>query len=282
MTNHSEHGPADTRSQSARVTTARNAARAGGRVAMATFRDAIDVETKQGKTDVVTKADRDTQAKIRAIIDTQFSDEAFIGEEVDASKTVPERGAAWIVDPIDGTNNYVRGMRQWTSSVATVDDGITLAAATAAPALGDLYVGGPRGTTRNGQHVSVSETTDPDQFTVAPIIWWPRDRRDEYAQATEAIVTRFGDLVRLRSAQLSLALVASGAIEAIVTNITGNPWDTVAGAYLIEQAGGTVTDLHGDCWQYDSEGLVASNGRAHETVLAAANEIDPDTAPRKT
>lgn len=263
--------------RSDRVAVAREAARAGGAVAMAAFRRDLDVETKTGKTDVVTRADREAQARIAAVIGERFPQEPFVGEEADAIETVPERGPAWIADPIDGTNNYVRGMREWATSVASVRDGDPVAAATALPALGDTYVGGPGGVTRNGRPVEVNDTADTDRFTVVPTIWWSRDRRAEYARATEAIVTRFGDLLRLKSVHVSLALLAAGSIEGVLTNVETNPWDTVAGAYLVEQAGGTVTDLDGDPWRYDCRGLVASNGQAHDAVLAAANAIDPPT-----
>nr|WP_280176688.1 inositol monophosphatase [Halorhabdus rudnickae] len=261
--------------RSDRVAVAREAARAGGSVAMAAFRRDLDVETKTGKTDFVTRADREAQARIATVIGERFPQEPFVGEEADAIETVPKRGPAWIADPIDGTNNYVRGMRQWATSVAAVRDGDPVAAATALPALGDSYVGGPGGVTRNGRPVGVNETADTDRFTVVPTIWWPPDRRDEYARATEAIVTRFGDLLRLKSVHVALALLAAGSIEGVITNVETNPWDTVAGAYLVDQAGGTVTDLAGDPWRHDARGLVASNGQAHEAVLAAATTIDP-------
>lgn len=117
---------------------------------------------------------------------------------------------------------------------------------------------------------------DTDRFTVVPTIWWPPDRRDEYARAAESIVSRFGDLLRVKSVQVALALLAAGSIEGVITNVETNPWDTIAGAYLVERAGGTVTHLAGEPWRHDARGLVASNGQAHDAVLAAANAIDPD------
>ncbi|WP_255470261.1 inositol monophosphatase [Halorhabdus sp. CUG00001] len=260
-----------------RAAIAREAARAGGAVAMASFRRDLDAETKAGQTDYVTSADREAQRRIAAILSDRFPDEPFVGEENDALGTVPESGPAWIADPIDGTNNYVRGMRQWATSVASVRDGTPIAAATAVPALGDLYVGGPGGVTRNGRPVGVNDTGEVARFTVVPTIWWPRDRREEYARAAEAIVTRFGDLLRVKSVQVSLALLAAGSIEGVLTNVETNPWDTVAGAFLVEQAGGTVTNLDGESWQHDHRGLVASNDHAHDEVLTAARAIDPST-----
>jgi myo-inositol-1(or 4)-monophosphatase len=257
---------------SQRTRVAREAAVAGGKVAAELFRTDLTVERKDGKTDVVTRADRDTQRQIIERIEAAYPGEAIVAEENDRPTAVPDSGPAWIVDPIDGTHNYVSGIRRWATSVAAVDDGDPVAAANALPALGDTYVAGPDGVTRNGDSVTVSDRSDPDTFTVVPTIWWGLDRREEYAAVTEAIVTRFGDLARFKSAQATLSLVAAGAIEGTITTVDPNPWDTVAGAYMVERGGGTVTDLDGEPWDHDSVGLVASNGQRHELVLEAARE----------
>ena len=69
--------------------------------------------------------------------------------------------------------------------------------------------------------------------------------------------------------QATLAYLADGALDAVVGPMDHAPWDSVAGVYLVRSAGGTVTDIDGDFWTVDSEGLVASNGRAHDAVLDA-------------
>lgn len=257
-----------------RSSVVREAAAAGGAVANDLFRTDLTAETKDGKTDYVTRADRETQRRVVEVIREHYPDAVVVGEENNARKHVPGDETAWVVDPIDGTNNYVRGLRHWCTSVAALEDGDPVAAANALPAVGDTYLASPHGVERNGEDVSVSSRTDPERFTVAPTVWWDFDRRREYAAATEAIVTRFGDLIRLKSVQTVLALVAAGSIEGAITNVDVNPWDSIAGAYMVQQAGGTVTDIHGDPWQHDSRGLVASNGAAHGQLLAAAAEIE--------
>jgi len=258
----------------ARTDVALAAARAGGAVAESRFRTGIDVETKGGKTDVVTQADRDAQAAVVDAIRERFDADAIVGEEDDELKAVPEEGPAWVVDPIDGTNNYVRGMRYWATSVAAVVDGEPVAAATVAPALGDTYVVGPEGARRDGTAISVAEETDPERLAAVPTIWWGFDRRAEYAAACRAAVERFGDVRRFGCAQLSLASVAEGAVGGTFTNVLANPWDTIAGVALVRAAGGRVTDLEGERWRHDSRGLVASNGAVHDEVLAAARETE--------
>ncbi|WP_436908608.1 inositol monophosphatase family protein [Halosimplex marinum] len=257
----------------ARRAAAERAARAGGEVAASLFRGDLAVETKDNETDYVTRADGEAQEAAVEVLRERYPDEPVVGEEADARKTVPETGRAWVVDPIDGSHNYVRGGRVWGTCVAAVRDGEPVAAATVCPALGDAYVAGEGPTERNGEVVAVSDRADPATCSVAPTVWWPSDRRDEFARAAEAVVTRFGDLRRPGSVQVALAQVAAGRLDAAITNVAVNPWDSIAGAHLVRRAGGRVTDLAGDRWRHDATGLVASNGAVHDDALAAATEI---------
>jgi myo-inositol-1(or 4)-monophosphatase len=260
-----------------RAAVAERAARAGAEVARSAFRGDLTVERKTDRTDVVTEADREAQKRVLAEIRASFPDDPVVAEEDDARKTVPEDGPAWVVDPIDGTNNFVRGSSPWATSVAAVVDGAAVAAATAVPPTGDVYVAGDGPTRRNGDPVTVSDRSHLEAFVVVPTFWWAHDARDEYAAAAEAIVERFGDMRRFGSAQATLAMAAAGGAEGVVTNRRANPWDTVAGVHLVRRAGGEVTDLAGDPWRHDATGLVASNGTRHDAVLAAARAIEERT-----
>ncbi|WP_370454791.1 inositol monophosphatase [Halorhabdus sp. CBA1104] len=251
------------------------AAVTGSAVAANLFRRDIEVEYKDDtKANVVTKADRGAQAAIMDTLERLQPDATIVGEEGDAAKEVPDSGLSFVVDPLDGSYNFTRGNRLWCASVAAVEEGEPVAAASVAPALDDAYVGTPEGVRRNGEPVSVSDRTDPSGFMVAPTYFWGFDSREQFAVAARAVVERFSDLRRVGSTQLALALVAAGEIEAAITNLETNPWDTIAGAAMVEWAGGTVTDLNGDAWGPDSTGLVASNGGAHDLVLEATQEIE--------
>ncbi|WP_336025051.1 inositol monophosphatase family protein [Halobellus salinisoli] len=257
-----------------RASVARRAAEAGATVANERFRTRHDVEQKTEKTDVVTQADRDAQAAVIEVLREACPEDAVVGEEDDELKRVPESGPAWIVDPIDGTNNYVRGMRVWGTAVAAVLDGQPVAGASDFPALNDRYWTDGETTYRNGDRVTVSTKTDPEACVVTPTMWWDFDARGQYGRACQALADRFGDLRRMGCAQAELAAVADGSLDGVVTNLRAFPWDTVAGVAMIRAAGGRVTDLAGDRWRHDSVGLVASNGRIHDTLLEAAREID--------
>ncbi|ODR82227.1 inositol monophosphatase [Haladaptatus sp. W1] len=258
-----------------RLELAERAATAGSEIAADGFRSGLAVETKSNKTDVVTEADRNSQRRVIEVIRNEFPEDAIVGEEEDALKEVPTEGDVWVIDPIDGTNNFVRGIPLWTTSVAAVRDGEAVAAANVCPALDDVYTADADGAYLNGERITVSDRTDPETFTVCPTVWWDFDRREEYAATAEGIVKRFGDMRRFGCAQIVLGMVASGALDGTVTNIVPNPWDTVAGAFMVRQAGGTVTDIHGEPWTTESRGLVASNGEVHEEVLAAARDAEP-------
>lgn len=256
-----------------RIVVARRAAEAGATVAIDRFRTGIDVEQKGDKTDVVTAADRDAQRAVVEVIREAYPDDAIVGEEGDALKRVPPTGDAWVIDPIDGTNNYVRDTRLWGTAIAAVRDGTPVAGATNLPALGDQYWTDGEEAYRNGDPVSVSDREDPETCAVTPTMWWDFDERPQYRRACQAVVDRFGDLRRIGCAQAELAGVAEGSLDGVLTDIRAHPWDTLAGVAMIRAAGGTVTDIDGDPWRYDSVGLVASNGQIHATLLAAAQEI---------
>jgi len=249
------------------------AARAGADVAFDWFRSDPAVETKSGPTDFVSEADRASQRAVLSVLEERAPEEAVVAEEDGLDGAVPPDGPAWVVDPIDGTTNYVRGVPVWTVSVAAVVDGDPVASATVCPALGDEVVSDGDTLARNGEPASVSDRTDPATFDAAPLLRWADDAgRAAYGAVAGAVLEHFDDLRRYGSAQFTLAAVATGGLDAAVTPVTGAPWDTLAGVHQIRAGGGTVTDVHGDRWRHDADGLVASNGRAHDSALAAVRE----------
>ena len=265
-----------------RAALAERAARAGGIVAKETFREALTVETKTDKNDLVTAADRDAQQQVVATIQREFPDDALVCEEdvtapgvddVEIRKQVPETGPAWVVDPIDGTANYVRGIRFWGTSIAAVVDGEPVGVATYLPAERDIYTAGPESVTCHDSAMSVSDRSDPETFATALVARWFPERSEALGAVVRGINDAFGDPRRFGSFQASLAFVASGELDAAVTAEPVTPWDTIAGVHLVERAGGTVTDIHGEPWSLEGEGLIASNGEVHdelvETVEAA-------------
>lgn len=268
------------------------AVRAGGAVARDVFRGELTIETKANKNDLVTDADREAQRQVVHTIVQEFPNEAFLTEESfenpggedtpdaptpvqragEAVDSVPESGPCWVVDPIDGTSNFARGIRLWTTSVAAVDDGETVAAATYLPSLQDIYTAGPDSATRNGETLATSDRTDPETFAVGLVAYWAGDRSEQFGRLAREVAATFGDSRRFGSFQATLAMVASGELDAAVTTEPITAWDTLAGVKLVEAAGGTVTDPDGSSWSVETDGLVASNGQSHEAVVDAVTD----------
>jgi len=251
---------------------AERAARVGGDVAASYFRTPLDVRRKDGAMDPVTVADTETQERVVTELRDAGVTAPIVGEESGARKTLPESGRAWVIDPIDGTTNFSRGARLWGVCVAVVDGGDPVGGTTHLPALGDTYVAGPEGTTRDGDAVSTSDRADPDELVVAPMFHLNERDRPQYRAVTAAILESFGDVRATGSGQTTLAMLAGGEIDAVASTMPIAPWDSLVGVSLVRGAGGRVTDLDGERWHPDDGSLVATNGACHDAVLEAVRE----------
>lgn len=256
---------------------AERAARAGAAVGSEFFRTELDVETKSHVTDPVTEVDKRAQDRVVSEIHRAYPEDVIVGEETglhtDTASTLPAEGLVWIVDPIDGTTNYVHGNPQWLTSVAVVSDRDPIAAVHVAPEIGDVYVAATDDLELNGDAVTVSDRTDPARFVVSPMMGWGFGDREGVGAICGSLADRFGHLRRYGSGHTTLSMIATGQIEGGVTFVQGASWDRISGAYMVEQAGGLVTGLTGDPWTVDADGMVASNGRAHDELLAAVAEV---------
>ncbi|MFB6127040.1 MAG: inositol monophosphatase [Halolamina sp.] len=268
----------------AQAGTCEAAAEAGAAVATDAFRGSLTVETKSDPMDSVSEVDRAAQRAVVAEI-RERSAAPIVAEEdldgVDTLSSLPEAGPAWVVDPIDGTNNYVAGNRNWGVAVACVTDAAALrtptdrdpdatpvVAVNEMPALGDTYRLAD-GTTRNGEAVTTSARTDTARFGVNPIFATAAVDRERLPPVVETVMSEFGDLRRYGCAQLVLSCVAAGELDAAVSRVGLNPWDVVGGVEMVRAAGGEVTTAAGEPWTPSATSLVATNGEAHEAVVAA-------------
>lgn len=260
--------------------TARRAAVAGRAAAdgaaLANEYGEIQAETKTGPTDYVTAADHAAQRLVLDRLAAAYPEEPVVGEEDGDDErlrdSVPETGPAWIVDPVDGTANYVRGLPTWACAVACVADGDPVAGAVVAPELDRRYVADATAARLDGDRVAVDDRTDPRECSVVPFYWWSHDERDAYAAGLDAAVRRFDDVRRPGCAQASLASVADGGVSGVFTDRRVASWDAAAGVHLVRRAGGRVTDLGGQRWTVGARGLVASNGvdAVHEALATCA------------
>lgn len=205
--------------------------------------------TKTAPEDIVTAADRESEDLIRGRIAEARPGDGFFGEESDA--TASSSGLTWIVDPIDGTVNYLYGIPAYAVSIAVVegepDPGSwrPLASAVVNPATGEVYTassgaGAYLGTTRlhvtPGKHLSLA--------LVGTGFSYDSRRRGLQAEAVSMLIPRVRDIRRIGSAALDLCGVAAGRLDAYYEKGL-KPWDHAGGALVASEAGATVAGLHG-------------------------------------
>ncbi len=214
-------------------------------VAVPIFRAGCAHEDKGdvGGFDPVTEADRGAEAAIRQLISARFPDHGVIGEEYGTDR--PDAEFVWIVDPVDGTRAFISGLPLWTTLIGLRQAGELVMGAVAAPALGEVFVGGPLGARRVADGVSTPIRTRacPDLSTAVisttdPILFDAQQKRGWDALRT---ATR---LARLGCDGYAYAMVAAGRMDAVAETDL-KPWDWAAPTALVRSAGGTVTDWAG-------------------------------------
>jgi myo-inositol-1(or 4)-monophosphatase len=200
--------------------------------------------TKSSDTDPVTRADVAAQQVIADIIVGARPGDAIFGEE--GLDRPGDSGWRWIVDPLDGTVNYLYGRDQWSVSIALQDpDGTTVVGVVLAPALGRTYTaarGG--GCWLDGQRLAVRPGTDLAHAVIGTGFSYDVGTRAAQAAVLTRLLPSVADIRRCGSAALDLADVASGRIDAFYEDDL-SPWDWAAGALLAAEAGASVSELPG-------------------------------------
>lgn len=254
------------------IDTALAIAKEAGELLMERFQRLTGAEIeRKGHRDVVTAADRDAEALIVRRLSEAFPSHAILAEEgggKDVNDAHGTRGVpTWIVDPLDGTVNFVQGIPLFCVSIGLVEDGKPVLGVIHAPALRQTFWGGPgQGAWEDDRPLSVSVTPSLADSVLATGFAYDRNR---LADDNIANFVKLGMVVRgvrrLGSAALDLAYVASGRLDGF-WELHLSPWDVAAGAALIRAAGGTVTDFRGgDDWLYGRH-IVAANGMVHDAL----------------
>jgi myo-inositol-1(or 4)-monophosphatase len=225
---------------------ARMAATAGAEVAVrwSRHREELEVEEKAGPDDLVSQADRDAERAIRAVLSWARPGDGVLGEE--DGDEAGESGVRWLVDPIDGTTNYLYGRPDWAVSIAAVrrEDSRTLAAVVAEPALGRLTGASlGDGAWSGGRRLRCSPCADLSRALVEINLGRP-EQRGRAGDLMRVLVPRLRDVRRGGSAAAALAQVADGRADAY-WGPGLRPWDAAAGALIVSEAGGVVGDLNG-------------------------------------
>ena len=215
-------------------------ARVAGDVALGHYRKSLPVELKADGSEV-TRADRDAEAAARKWIQKWFPGDAILGEEFGADGGPSAR--RWLIDPIDGTRSFVRGVPLWGTLIAIEERGVLVAGAINCPATGDLVVAERgAGCWHNGVRTSVSITNSLSQATI--LATDPRFRSDPQRALRWAALGSQVAISRSWGDCYGYVLVATGRADLMVDDRMG-PWDVAALIPIIEEAGGIFTDWRG-------------------------------------
>ncbi len=237
---------------------AEHAARQAGHLLL-DMRHQNTAEQKSSATDLVSEADRTAEALIRDVLRRARPADSIVGEELaprDGSSSV-----TWVVDPLDGTSNYLRGYPGWSVSVAAEHEGKTAVGVVYDPTHGLLYSAALRGATVNGRPIRVSATTNLASSLIGIGFSYDAADRARQGAALARALADIGDVRRGGSAALELCHVAAGALDGFVEDDL-QPWDWAAGAHLVEQAGGLTAPLR----RVSTHGVIAANSALWEPL----------------
>jgi myo-inositol-1(or 4)-monophosphatase len=246
------------------------AARAGG-IVKRRWLDHGAIERKSSAIDLVTEVDRACEEAILGVLRPAFPDHAVLAEESGRSG---EAEHVWIVDPLDGTTNFAHGYPQVSVSIALRWRDRTILGIVFDPLRDELFVGRRgAGATLNGERLAVTATAELGSALLAS--GFPYDRRehaDFYLSFYKAFMLRTQGIRRAGSAALDLCWVAAGRVDGF-WEWKLKPWDTAAGALMVEEAGGRCSDFRGGSFDPFGEQTLASNGKLHGEMLEALEGV---------
>ena len=256
------------------VETAAAAARAGGEIGLASWRNLAAGEvSEKKKNDFVTQADRESEERIVSRIREARPGDGFLGEEggrrgpFGASRT-------WIIDPLDGTSNFIAGFPFWSVSIAARERDEIVAGAVWDPLREEMYTAERgSGAFRNGARIRVSERPGLEaSFLATGFPFRSRDRIDLYLSVFRELFLHARAIRRAGSAALDLSMVAAGVFDGFF-EFRLSVWDIAAGALLIEEAGGKLTDFSGGTRFWERGNVVAGAPGVADGIVRAVSKI---------
>ncbi len=230
----------------------------------------LDVENK-GVQDFVTQADREVEDLVRERLREAFPGEGFVGEERGRE---PGRGA-WVLDPIDGTANFMRGIPMFGVSLAYVDEARQTRVGIIEDVAADrtYYAQRNGGAFCNGERLSVSGVAELDRSAVC-VGYWTKGGPEPFLDAVRRLVEHRVDVRRFGAACIALASIASGRVEGF-WQVRINSWDVAAGLLLVAEAGGHVSPFYDDGGLDQPVRFIASNRALAAPLARLLESVQP-------
>jgi myo-inositol-1(or 4)-monophosphatase len=262
------------------------AAHAAGRVHLRRL-NRVNVKRKANALDLVTEADQESERAIIRKLKRTFPDHAILAEESGASSRQSEH--RWIIDPLDGTTNFAHGFPQFCVSIAYECRGrLELGVVFDALKHELFFAVRGRGARLNGRPIHVSATASLDRALLATSLPYDqRERRNFYLGFWEAFMMRTEGVRHAGSAVLDLCYAVCGRVDGL-WNFGLRPWDIAAGALIVTEAGGRVTNLEGGALDLGGRHIMATNRKLQramrETIMkawpeAVLREVEGGAAP---
>jgi len=246
------------------LSTAIEAAVAAGRIHRSFFRQNLRID-KKGPIDLVTEADVAAEREFRALVARRFPSHAVLGEE--GEETAAGAECRWVIDPLDGTTNFAHGLALFCVSIALEIGGRLELGVVFDPMAGELFTAERgEGARLNGQPIRVTGTaTLVDSLLCTGFPYTVRQDQARQVAVFAALLGESRAVRRLGSAALDLCYVAAGRFDGFWEDRL-HAWDVAAGALIVEEAGGRVTDFAGRPLDLTRGQILATNGPLHERV----------------
>jgi len=248
----------------------RKASLSAGRILMKYFRKGVRIRYKNARkqVDPVSIADESAEREIIRVLGRAYPGYKVLCEESRSELDDPG-GYCWIIDPLDGTVNFLFGIPIFSVSIGLAKDGKLMAGAVYNPATGDFYYAEKgRGAYRNGKRIRVSARRDIGKSML--VTGFPYGGGRKYLDMLNTLyrfLTRMQAARRFGSAALDLANIAEGMTD-VFWESTLHAWDVAAGGLLVAEAGGRVTNVYGSSdYVFVDNGILATNGRLHGAAL---------------
>ncbi len=255
------------------LNTATKAARIAGKIILENLGgiSKADIDFKQ-TSDYVTRADKESEETIIKIIREKFHDHLFLTEEsIKESETDEYR---WIIDPLDGTTNYIHSYPVFSVSISLEYKREIILGVIYDPLKNELFTSVKgKGAFLNGQIIKTSEVRElKDSLITTGFPFRNKTIIDEYLKLFKNLFVKVSDLRRAGSAALDLAYLACGRCDGFF-EIGLSPWDMAAGSIIIKEAGGIVTDFSGGGDYLSTGNIVSANSYLHEEILKEVKNI---------